>query len=69
MKTDKAGCSTCPKGEEKYECFNYGSKSLYQYDYRADDGELFSCVCTTLDMCIAKRDEWLSKKYQTTIKE
>ncbi|WP_289415398.1 DUF3873 family protein, partial [Bacteroides caecimuris] len=32
------------------------------YDYRTEDGELFSVVSNTLKECRQKRDEWLAKK-------
>ena len=32
------------------------------YDYRTEDGELFSVVAPTLEECRKKRDEWLTKK-------
>ena len=51
-------------GEEQY--INYFSSNtrgwLCQYDYRADDGVLFSCVGKDLVECRAKRDEWLSSR-------
>lgn len=59
------GVSTCPTGEERYTTFIAGAfrgREYYQYDYRAADGELFSCVAPTLEGCRAKRDEWLTKK-------
>ncbi len=51
------GVSTCQAGEEKYVYFNLmprlRRKSRYcQYDYRdAQDGELFSTVAPTLEIC------------------
>ncbi|MCS2261921.1 MULTISPECIES: DUF3873 family protein [Bacteroides] len=61
------GVSTCTKaGAEKYEAFeaSFGRKkrTLIQYDYRAENNELFSCICPTLEQCRAKRDEWLNRK-------
>lgn len=53
-------------GEEQYESF-YSSivkKRLIQYDYRHNDGELFSCVAPTLDKAVEWRDIWLTKKYE-----
>lgn len=59
------GVSTCPAGE-KYENFQLkiGRKvrTMYQYDYRHTDGELFSCVKPTLDGCRRLRDEWIKAK-------
>lgn len=59
------GVSTCTAGE-KYDKFQLkiGRKvrTMYQYDYRHTDGELFSCVKPTLDECRRLRDEWLNLK-------
>ena len=56
----------CTKGNENYEKFSttIGRKkaSRIQYDYRHNDGELFSCVGNTVEACRKKRDEWLKKK-------
>lgn len=63
MKADVNGCSTVANGTENYESF-YSSvvkKNLIQYDYRANDGKLFSCVAPTLEKCREKRDNWLQK--------
>jgi len=35
---------------------------MVQYDYRAPDGVLFSCVGKSLPICRARRDEWLAKR-------
>lgn len=65
---NKNGVSVCQAGEEKYVYFNLmprlRRKSRYcQYDYRdAQDGELFSTVAPTLEICRERRDEWLKKK-------
>lgn len=64
------GVSTCATaGAEKYEKYLSGSgrkrRTLVQYDYRHTDGELFSCVCATLEDCRKKRDEWLKRKERT----
>lgn len=62
------GMSTCQTGQENYVYFNLmprlRRKSRYcQYDYRdAQDGELFSTVAPTLEICRERRDEWLKKK-------
>lgn len=32
-----------------------------QYDYRAENGKLFSCVAKSLEDARAKRDQWLMK--------
>ena len=61
------GVSTCTEaGTEKYENFQMGigrrKRILVQYDYRNENGELFSCVKPTLDECRAARDKWLTTK-------
>ena len=62
------GVSTCTEaGTEKYEKFQSGfgrrKHILVQYDYRhPTNGELFSCVKTSLDECRAARDRWLTAK-------
>lgn len=47
-------------GQEQYEKYRdrVRRKSLVQYDYRAEDGKLFSCVRPTLEACRAARDTW-----------
>lgn len=59
------GCSTCTAGKEKYERFttllNGKKVTMYQYDYRADDGRLFSCCAKTLEECRRRRDVKLNK--------
>lgn len=57
MKTDENGVSHCPKGTENYEKFKHGRKTYIQYDYRNEDGELFTCVKPTLADCRKARDE------------
>ena len=66
-KMTQNGISTTTQlGTERYENFElrWGikAKKLIQYDYRHTDGELFSCVKTSLEACRAARDLWLSKK-------
>lgn len=62
------GVSTCGAGQENYVYFNLmpclRRKSRYcQYDYRHEaDGELFSTVAPTLEICRERRDEWLKNK-------
>ncbi|GHV18191.1 hypothetical protein FACS1894169_14550 [Bacteroidia bacterium] len=34
----------------------------YQYDYRSKDGELFTTLQETLELCRAKRDKWMQEK-------
>ena len=58
--------TTTTPGTEQYEVFYTGYRSRrkkhYQYDYRHTDGELFSCVASSLKECRQRRDEWLNKK-------
>ena len=61
------GVLVYPMGEERHEYFTPAfarrtKKRFCQYDYRHTDGELFSCVASTLEECRRKRDEWLNKK-------
>ena len=61
------GVSTCrTAGTEQFEKFQTGfgrrKRTLVQYDYRASDGELFSCVAPTLEECRRKCNGWLSAK-------
>jgi hypothetical protein len=49
-------------GQEQWEAFTAGGNKYIQYDYRHTDGELFSCIRKTIDICRAKRDEWLKAK-------
>lgn len=64
--TQNGVSTTTQLGTEQYEGFELGygrrAKKLIQYDYRHTDGELFSCVKTSLEACRAARDLWLSKK-------
>lgn len=65
MKSDIQGRSTCQPGQEQYEVFQLPGNSLidyYQYDYRTEDGKLFSCVERTLEQCRQARDVWLTKQ-------
>lgn len=50
--------------QEQHEYFkdrSIAKKRRCQYDYRARDGELFSCIKPTLEDCLQARDEWLLK--------
>jgi hypothetical protein len=64
MKGDIQGCSSCPKGQEKYESFysDVLRKNLVQYDYRTEEGELFSCVASSVEATRRRRDSWLIGK-------
>lgn len=59
MKTDIQGCSTCPRGEERYEVYHSSAGERVQYDYRTRNGSLFSCVAKTLKDARRKRDAWI----------
>ncbi len=65
---NKNGVSTCEAGQENYVYFNLMPRlrkksRYYQYDYRHEaDGELFSTVAPTLEICRERRDEWLQRK-------
>ncbi len=60
---DTNGCTLCrTAGEERFEYFTSATRPrrrLCQYDYRARNGRLFSCVKPTLDACRTARDAWL----------
>ena len=63
---DEHGCSLCTTaGTERYDSFFLGigrkRRKLVQYDYRSENGELFSTVAPTLEECRRRRDEWLKK--------
>jgi hypothetical protein len=54
-------------GEEQYETYTCSWSARtprVQYDYRAEDGELFSCVAPTVHACRCRRDLWLSRRIQ-----
>lgn len=63
MKMTENGVSTCPAGQERYEEFLAGrvgrKKKMVQYDYRTEDGRMFSTVKPTLEECRKARDLWL----------
>lgn len=60
------GCSVCQPGSENYCTYTTrlrGKKvKMYQYDYKTDSGELFTCCAPTLEKCREKRDAWLKSK-------
>jgi hypothetical protein len=62
---NKNGCSVCATGSENYCTFSTRLRGknvkMYQYDFRAENGNLFSTVALTLAECRKKRDEWLNK--------
>lgn len=49
-------------GKEQYEYFKdrMTHKRRCQYDYRAEDGELFSCIQLSLESCRRARDKWMA---------
>lgn len=67
MKTDISGVSQCPKGTEHYETFTAMGRGqrgtvFFQYDYRVEDGTLFSCVKPSLELCREARDKYFANK-------
>ena len=60
------GISTTQDRQEQYETFYSAHRgrriTRVMYDYRTQDGELFSIVAPTLRECRRKRDEWLAKR-------
>ena len=59
------GCSVCKTGKENYTKCVLGAflgTIYYQYDYRHTDGELFSTLQETLELCREKRDKWIQSK-------
>lgn len=59
------GCSVCKTGKENYTTFNPAHRPqqvFYQYDYRTENGELFSTVAPTLEQCRERRDKWIQEK-------
>jgi hypothetical protein len=53
-------------GQEQWEEFDTKvggtNKTFVTYDFRDNDGELFSCTKPTLEQCRAARDTWLEVK-------
>jgi len=64
MRTDVNGISTCARGAESYEEFKSSvtGKPHCQYDYRTDDGALFSTVAESLTEARAQRDAWIAER-------
>lgn len=53
--------NTCPRGKEQWSVY-YSSvlkKELVEYDYRTENGVLFSCVATCITIARMRRDKWL----------
>ncbi len=71
MKTNSINnnsCSVCEAGKENYITFRPAHRPkqvFYQYDFRTVNGELYSCVASTLEECRHRRDEWLKAKSAT----
>lgn len=65
MTANGVSTTTAP-GTEQFETFrssHCGKKTVrVQYDYRAVDGELFSCVCATLAECRRRKEEWMKRR-------
>ena len=62
--------SVCRTGEENYTVFHPAHRPnqlYYQFDYRHEDGDLFSTVAPTLEQCREKRDKWVRAKNFKTI--
>lgn len=52
-------------GHEQWEEFVSalrGNRQLIQYDYRNEDGRLFSCVADSLEECRHRRDLYVNKR-------
>ena len=64
MKTDINATSTTRAGEEQWEFYtnSYGEKRI-QYDYRTQNGQLFSCTAINLQFARIKRDLWVEKHH------
>lgn len=62
---NKNGCSVCAAGSENYCTYTTKLKGknvrMYQYDYRTESGDLFTCCAPTLAKCREKRDVWLKE--------
>ena len=53
------GCSICQPGKENDTTYNTKLKGkrvrMYQYDYRTENGDLFSCCAANLVSCREKK--------------
>jgi len=58
MRMTRNGISTTESGSERYEKCRICGREMVQYDYRTEDGRLFSCVRKTLDECRNALKEW-----------
>jgi len=56
-------CHSLKPGDERFEYFTvkmgFRTVGRYQYDYRCDNGDLFSVVGKTVEACRSARNEWL----------
>jgi hypothetical protein len=55
--------SSCPIGGEQFEEFEWSwrpGEPRVQYDYRREDGRLFSTVAPDLETARCRRDVWLA---------
>lgn len=52
------------KNEERYHEYYSATlkRMMVQYDYRSTDGELFSCIASSLEEARKRRDDWMAKK-------
>ncbi|GHV39405.1 hypothetical protein FACS1894187_19340 [Synergistales bacterium] len=60
--TEHGVTTTVAPGQEQYKEFTQGKRTYIQYDFRALDGELFSCTAPTLSKAREKKNEWLFGK-------
>jgi hypothetical protein len=60
--TENGVSTTLTPGQEQHEEFEHRGEPRVQYDFRAADGKLFSCVGRSLDDCRRKRDAWLDTR-------
>ena len=49
-----------PRSEQYEEYGDFRGRTLVQYDYRASDGKLFTCVRKSYDECVEAKNKWLS---------
>lgn len=67
MKMTENGVSTTlVNGQEQYTMFRVAGRQRVQYDFRDENGELFSCIGKDLQHCRQKRDEWEKKKNEAS---
>lgn len=52
-------------GEERYKtCADKYGKEQVEYSYRAESGELFSCVSHSLEEAYALCEDWLMRRHR-----